>query len=90
MTVENLTPEAALQLGLEHAHGVLVTAVEPFGPAAKAGIRVNDVVVAVQNQPVANVPEFHQAMVKHDLKKGIRLTVRTGSIQRFVFIRSGE
>jgi len=90
MTVENLTPEAALQLGLEHAHGVLVTGVEPFGPAAKAGIRVNDVVVAVQNQPVANVPEFRQAMAKHDLKKGIRLTVRTGSIQRFVFIRSGE
>lgn len=37
--------------------GILVTAVEPRGPAAKAGLRRNDFIVAIDGEPVRNAPE---------------------------------
>ena len=49
-----LTPELAEQLNLPRdTKGVLLTGVKPNGPAAKAGLRPNDVVVAVNDKPVA-------------------------------------
>ncbi len=90
MTVKNLTPEAASELGYERTDGVLVTEVDPLGAAAKAGISVNDLIISVQGKPVTNVTEFRREMAGHDLKKGIRLVVQSGSIQRFVFLRSTQ
>jgi serine protease Do len=90
MTVENLTPELAQELGYEHRHGVVVTEVEPGGTADEAGIQVHDLIVNIQGKAVANVAEFREEMAKQDLKKGVRLLVRRGSTERFVFIRSTE
>ncbi len=87
MTVKDITPAEAKQLGLEGTNGVLVESVEPFGPAAMAGVRVNDVILQVQGKPVTNVAQFHEVASKIDLKKGARLMVKTGSMQRFVFIQ---
>jgi serine protease Do len=90
LTVNNLTPDMAKELGVPPTRGVVVTKVSPFGLAARAGIQANDVILAVQKQPVSNVSEFNEALNKQDIKKGIRLTVQTGSMQRFVFIESTE
>ena len=88
MATANLTPDMAGRLGLGHARGVLVTSVDPFGPAAHAGIRVNDVIVAVEGKSVKNVSEFRDAITGPDLSEGLRMTVRTGSHQRFVVLRA--
>ncbi len=88
MTVRSLTPEIAEQLGLKQSKGVVVTEVEPFGIAAKAGLRPGDVILAIQNAPVEKVSEFNQAIRKHDLKKGIRLTVLTEGMKRFVILKA--
>ena len=88
MAIRSLTPEIAEQLELKQAKGVVVTEVEPFGLAAKAGLRPGDVILAVQNTPVEKVSEFNLAIRKHDLKKGIRLTVLTEGMKRFVILKA--
>jgi serine protease Do len=88
MTVRTLTSEIARQLGLDEAvAGVVVTSVEPTGPAARAGLRSRDVITHVQDDQVSNTSQFRSALRRHDLKDGVRLVVRSGSMRRFVFLQ---
>ena len=51
--VQPLTPELREHFGAPNDRGVLVSEVESGRPAEKAGVRVGDVIVAVDGQPVA-------------------------------------
>ncbi|WP_233888661.1 trypsin-like peptidase domain-containing protein [Paraburkholderia flagellata] len=52
MQVEDVSPGLAAALGLSHAGGALVDAVDPASPIGKAGIRAGDVIVQVGTKPV--------------------------------------
>ncbi|WP_233271996.1 trypsin-like peptidase domain-containing protein [Paraburkholderia acidiphila] len=52
MQVEDVSPGLAAALGLPHAGGALVDAVDPASPIGKAGIRTGDVIVQVGAKPV--------------------------------------
>jgi serine protease Do len=56
--VQSLTPDLAQALGLAADVGVIVSDVFPEGPAAKAGLKTEDVIVALDGFPVDNVPLF--------------------------------
>jgi serine protease Do len=89
MTARTLTPEIAQQLGIEgDAKGAVVTEVEPFGPAADAGIRQGDVIVQVQNVPVRSAEELRRELGKADLEKGARVVVLSGGSRRFAVLKS--
>jgi len=88
LELRNLNESIAAQLGIDIDNGVLVTGVEPFSVAARAGLRTRDVITHVQDEPVKTVREFMRELRKHDLEQGVRLTVRSGSAQRFVFLQS--
>jgi 2-alkenal reductase len=47
-----VTPEVAAQADLSVETGVLVTEVSPGGPADAAGIRVGDVILSIDGQPI--------------------------------------
>ncbi|MBX5482039.1 MAG: trypsin-like peptidase domain-containing protein [Myxococcaceae bacterium] len=49
MSIQDLTPESAAQFGARTLHGVLVSEVVENSPAAKAGLRVGDVITSVDN-----------------------------------------
>ena len=88
MTIESLTPTNARHLGLSgDVSGVVVTGVEPLGPAARAGIRTRDVITQVQGDSVSNMKEFRSKLQQHDLTDGVRLVVKTGDNTRFVFLQ---
>ena len=53
-----LSPELAETFGVKAERGVLITGVLQNGPAAQAGIRPGDVIVAVAGKPVLNVAEL--------------------------------
>jgi S1-C subfamily serine protease len=89
MSVRTLTPEIARELGYEgRTRGVIVTNVDPFGPAAKAGIRVNDVIVQVQDATISDAEDFRAQVRKHK-GKGVRLIVKSGETQRFAYLEIG-
>jgi serine protease Do len=50
--IQPLTPEVAAKLGATGSHGALVSDVTKDGPAAKAGIRSGDVIVAFNGKEV--------------------------------------
>ena len=52
--VADITPELADSLGLKTKQGAIVGAMERDSPAEKAGLKLGDVIVAVNGQPVAD------------------------------------
>ncbi|HEY2819770.1 MAG TPA: trypsin-like peptidase domain-containing protein [Candidatus Acidoferrum sp.] len=56
--VQSLTPDLAQALGLSADIGVLVSDVYVEGSAAAAGLKIEDVIVALDGFPVDNVPLF--------------------------------
>src|SRR5579885_1228745 len=56
--LQNVTPEIAESMGLKRPSGALVADVDPGGPAAQAGIKPGDLIVAVDGQPVDDQASF--------------------------------
>jgi S1-C subfamily serine protease len=42
--------------------GVMVASIEPDSPAAKAGVAVGDVIIAFENQIIANIDDLHRIL----------------------------
>jgi serine protease Do len=68
MSLQELTPELAKNLGIQEKGGLIVVQVEEGSPAAEAGIRKGDVIVEVDQTPVKTVEEFSRKVEKY--KKG--------------------
>jgi membrane-associated protease RseP (regulator of RpoE activity) len=60
--VENLTPQLGDFLGAKNGQGVLVRSVEKGSRAEKAGFRAGDVIVKVNNEPIADTGDFTHAL----------------------------
>ncbi|RME04361.1 MAG: PDZ domain-containing protein [Planctomycetota bacterium] len=78
ISIVNLTPEMAQELGLDIEQGVRITEVIPDGPADLAGLRPNDVIVAVDGKPVENVSQLRTLVALNTIGSKIHLTVRRG------------
>ena len=57
---DQVTREVAAQLGLDQARGVVVLAAIDGGPAAKAGLRPGDVIVALDDATVETVEDLYR------------------------------
>ena len=70
--------------------GVIVLAAEPNSPAQRAGLREGDVIVALDDQPVAGVDDLHRVL--SDVKTGARseLTVLRGTDRLHIGITPEE
>jgi serine protease Do len=65
-----VTPELASRYSLEGKEGVLVTRIDPDGPAAEANLRVGDLILEADGQEVGSVKsvkaiqdDFHEGKV---------------------------
>jgi len=87
LSVQDLTPDIARNLGIRAAGGVAVTAVDEAGPAAAEGIQAGDVILEVNRRPVRNAHEFQAALAKADPKDGVLLLLANRSGHRFVVVR---
>jgi serine protease Do len=68
MTVDEITPSMARQLGLSDERGVVVVRVESNSPAEKAGIARGDVIREINREPVNDVETYKEKIRQH--KKG--------------------
>jgi serine protease Do len=83
VVIQPLNADIASSLGLQQARGALISEVEPNGPAATAGIRRGDVVIAVNGQPVANSNAFRNRVASTQPGTPVTLTiVRDGREQQ--------
>ena len=89
MRLAPVAPEVLRRLGIpDDARGALVNAVAPRSIAAKAGIRLGDLITEVNGKIVTTPEETHTAINSGDLKKGVRLYVRSRNTQRSILLQS--
>ena len=67
--------------------GVIVSSVAQDSPAARAGLRPGDLIVAVNNVEVQNAKQFNDLVAKLDPKRNVALLVRRGDQSTFVIIK---
>jgi Do/DeqQ family serine protease len=58
VTLANMTPEIAEGFGLGDQQGVIIQSIVDGSPAAKAGLRRNDVIVDMDGTPVTDLSKF--------------------------------
>jgi serine protease Do len=79
IAVQPLTPDLAQQAGVKPGtQGLIVSSVDPSGPAASAGLQPGDVIQEVNRQPVRSVADFRSALQKSGNRPPLLLINRDG------------
>ena len=73
--IRDLTPELAESLGLDLAGGAVIAAVMPGSAAESAGLRKDDVVVALDGEAVRNAAELRNEVGLLPPGRKIRLEI---------------
>jgi len=85
LTVSDLDGEAASRVGARSPFGAWVVQVVPNGPAARAGVRLGDVVVEAAGQRVASVESLRSALTERSAGTKLTLEIeRQGKPRRLV------
>lgn len=79
---QDITPELSQALDLQRRRGAVVVRVYSGSPAAKAGIRVGDVITALDDQPVGDRESLHNLEGLLPVERPVRVALlREGSEQ---------
>lgn len=73
--VQELTPDLAEGLSLKEVRGVVINSLTPDGPAAKAGLKLEDVIVAINDQPVDSLQTLR--LVVAQTQPGTKVRVKS-------------
>jgi S1-C subfamily serine protease len=93
-----LTPKLAKEnnqdpnspLSLPEVNGVLVLKVLANTPAAAAGMRIGDVVTAVDGKSITNASQFQAVVDNTPVGQALELTVQRGKNTQAVAVKTGE
>ncbi|MFP2913450.1 PDZ domain-containing protein, partial [Pyxidicoccus sp. 3LFB2] len=82
LSVQDLTPEIARALGVQAMKGAVVAGLSPNGPAARAGLREEDIITSVEGRAVDSAGTLTRtvALLKPDSKVKVEL-LRGGKAQ---------
>lgn len=86
VTPQTLTTVMAEGLGLEERTGVILADVEADGPAAAAGLRPGDVVLAVDGRPIENARHLRVTIFTRPIGDIVKLSVLHGAERKTVSV----
>jgi serine protease Do len=87
---QNITPSLAEGLGLSRSWGVIVSDVNPGGPAETAGLKTGDIVVSADDRPIDTLPALTAALYLHPLDEVMKMVVLRGSEKKTLYIPANE
>ncbi len=90
LSVQNITPEIARQLQLDSTDGVLVSEVEPAGPAEKAGLMRGNIILEINQKPVKNVNDYRRLIAELGPGQGAVFYVQQGQSKVFLALRPAD
>jgi serine protease Do len=80
ITVQELTPQLAQQLGLDSGTtGVVISDITQGSPAAEAGLRPGDLITEVNHKGINNLNDYQQALKQLKKNNNLLLLVKRGS-----------
>jgi serine protease Do len=87
VAIQDLTPDIAQALGTTYTQGAVIARVEAGSPAERAGLRTNDLVIAVNGTPIHNGVELRNRVGLSKIGDSVELTVVRGGSERTVDVR---
>ncbi len=75
VTMKDITPDMARQIGLKDTAGTIVCDVLPGSPAEKAGIQKGDVIRRFNGRPVKDILGLRSSVAETDLNSSVELTI---------------
>ena len=90
MTVQELTPEIARNLGVTDSKGVVVTNVEEGSVADEAGVRRGDILLEVNQKKIQSVQDYRAAIGRVGGAESLLLLVRRGNNVLYMALKMGK
>ena len=87
VAIQDLTPDLAQALGTKHTQGAVIARVEAGSPAERAGLRTNDLVVAINGAPMRSGVELRNRVGLSRIGDEVELSVERGGAERNVTVR---
>jgi Do/DeqQ family serine protease len=87
VAIQDLTPDLAQALGTRRTEGAVIARVETGSAAERAGLRPNDIIVAINGAPMRSGMELHNRVGLSRIGDDIELTVERGGVERNVTVR---
>jgi serine protease Do len=88
--IQKVTPEIAESLGMDKGYGALVANVSKEGPAEKAGVKVGDVIVDFDGQPVKDSGDLPIIVARTAVDKKVRMKVLRDKKEIVLNVAIGE
>jgi serine protease Do len=77
-------------LGLKEARGALVAEAQPDSPAAKAGLKAGDAILAVEGRPVKNARDLSRTIAGYEPGSTVKVTIVRGGKEQVVDVKLGK
>lgn len=90
IVIQDLTPELAESLGVKTTKGILVSQVADDSPAAKAGLKVGDLIVRYQGKNVDQVAAFRNKVALTTPGKWATVTILRNGQKKQLTVRIGN
>ena len=87
---QEITPELAEGLKLPQRWGVVVVDVRPDGPAASAGLQIQDIILSADDRRIETLPSLSAALYLHRLDQAVKLEILRGTERKTLYVPAVE
>ncbi len=87
---QEITPTLAEGLQLPQHWGVVVVDVKPDGPAAAAGLQINDIILSADDRRIETLPSLSAALYLHRLDQVVKLEILRGKERKTLYVPAIE
>ncbi len=88
--VIDINSNIAAQNQLPIDHGALIVKITPNSSAEQAGLKVGDIIVQIDNTPIASTQQLQDVIIKKDVGQTVSLNIYRGNQQLTVKVKLGE
>src|SRR5271165_5976860 len=87
---QEITPTLAEGLQLSQRWGVIIADVKPDGPAAAAGLQVQDIVLTADDRRIETLPALSSSLYLHRLDQVLKLEILRGDQRKTLYVPAIE
>ncbi len=90
VSVQTITPLLATGLNLPRVGQVVIADVEPYSPAATAGLRIGDIILSLDRKPMENGRQFDVNLYSRLVGDHVILEIQRGEIDKIIKVEIRE